>query len=75
MPLYTILNTETGEESTVNTTYSKFKKMLEENPHIEWVPGGLKIVSGVDGLLKTEDVFNDRLKHIQKAHPKGKVIF
>jgi hypothetical protein len=50
---------------------SELDSFLEKNPDIEQAPSRVAIVSGVDGIRKTDDGYNDILKEMKKKHKKG----
>ena len=68
MPIYSFIDTETGEEFTDMMSNSDREQFLLENPHIQQVLSSLNIVSGVGGI-KTDGGFQDNLQRIAAAHP------
>tara|TARA_R100000008_G_C3587295_1_gene173528 strand:+ start:3900 stop:4145 length:246 start_codon:yes stop_codon:yes gene_type:complete len=72
MPLYDIRNKNTGAVEEMQMTIAEKEEFLRQNEHLEQVLGMPKIVSGVDGLRKTDDSFRDILRNIDKKHKSRK---
>ncbi len=70
MPTYTILDTNTKEESTVFMKWSELEQYLKDNPHFQQILTPIAIGDPYAlGRLKTDSVFNERLKTIKKNNP------
>jgi len=68
MPTYIIKNKQTGKSKDIFMTISDMEKMINSNPHLSLGLTAPRIVSGVDGLRRTDDTFNDMLKEIKKKN-------
>jgi len=73
MPIYTLLNTETGESFTEVMSIAEKEDFLKNNPEFQQ-----QIVSAPAlgdsirlGLKKPDNGFRDRLKEIKKQHSRG----
>ena len=74
MPEYLFHNKETNKEWLEWMGISEADEFLSANPHIErLVYGAPTIGYRTHVKMKPDDGFRDRLKEIQKKHPKGKV--
>ncbi len=72
MPTYDFENKKTGEVFEKMMTIAEKEQYLKNNPNIQQLLGMPKIVSGVDGLRKTDDSFRDILRNIDKKHKSRK---
>ena len=72
MPTYDFENKKTGEVFEKIMTIAGKEQYLKDNPDIQQLLGMPKIVSGVDGLRKTDDSFRDILRNIDKKHKSRK---
>ena len=72
MPTYDFENKKTGEVFEKMMTIADKEQYLKDNPDIQQLLGMPKIVSGVDGLRKTDDSFRDILRNIDKKHKSRK---
>jgi hypothetical protein len=68
MPLYDYHNTETNEVWEEYHSYDAHKKLLEDHPHIHWLPS-INIVSGHGDRVKVDGGMNDLLSRIARANP------
>jgi hypothetical protein len=71
MPTYNFYNTKT-EERTVEyyDSYADVEKFIEENPHINWLPGTPGQVDPFRiGRQKPDAGFRDLLKTIKRGNP------
>ena len=69
MPLYDFKDTETGEVFELNLRISEKDDFLKANPNLKQVMSAPMIVSGVDGLRKVDDGFNEVLQKIGEQNP------
>ena len=72
MPTYDFENKKPGEGFEKLMTIAEKEQYLKNNPNIQQLLGMPKIVSGVDGLRKTDDSFRDILRNIDKKHKSRK---
>ena len=73
MPLYSFLNTETGEEFESFMSMSAREEYLKTNPTIQSVVTSAAIVSGVSITGKVPDGFKEVLSKVAEAHPTSSV--
>lgn len=70
MPTYRFLDTETGEEFEEFVTITRKTELLEKNPHVQQLPTGFAIVSGVGSVdSKTDSGWKELLSKVAEAHP------
>lgn len=70
MPLYTFINTETGEEWDEIFSLSSREKFLADNPHVKQAVTAPGIISGIAGIThKNDSGFKDMLSRIATANP------
>ena len=72
MPTYGFKNKKTGKKFETFMSISERDIYLKEHPEIEPILSFPTIVSGVDGLRKTDDNFRDILRNIKKKHKSPK---
>ena len=73
MPLYSFLNTETGEEFESFMSMSAREEYLKTNPTIQSVVTSAAIVSGVSITGKVPDGFKEVLSKISESHKSSEV--
>lgn len=73
MPLYSFLNTETGEEFESFMSISAREDYLKNNPTIHAVMTSAAIVSGVSLTGKVPDGFKEVLSKISESHKSSEV--
>ena len=73
MPLYSFLNTETGEEFESFMSISAREEYLKTNPTIDTVVTAAAIVSGVSITGKVPDGFKEVLSKISENHKSSEV--
>jgi hypothetical protein len=77
MPVYTLRNTDTEEVFELRMSLKEYDEYREKNPLIQRFFDPSQVPGFGDpvrlGLKKPDQGFRDRLREIQKAHPKGKV--
>ena len=73
MPLYSFLNTETGEEFESFMSISAREDYLQTNPTINAVMTAAAIVSGVSLTGKVPDGFKEVLSKISENHKSSEV--
>ncbi len=73
MPLYSFLNTETGEEFESFMSISAREDYLQTNPIIHSVVTSAAIVSGVSVTGKVPDGFKEVLSKISENHKSSEV--
>lgn len=73
MPLYSFLNTETGEEFESFMSISAREEYLQTNPTIHAVMTAAAIVSGVSLTGKVPDGFKEVLSKISENHKSSEV--
>lgn len=73
MPLYSFLNTETGEEFESFMSISAREEYLKTNPTIHAVMTAAAIVSGVSLTGKVPDGFKEVLSKISESHKSSEV--
>lgn len=73
MPLYSFLNTETGEEFESFMSISAREEYLKTNPTIQAVVTSAAIVSGVSITGKVPDGFKEVLSKISESHKSSTV--
>ena len=73
MPLYSFLNTETGEEFESFMSISAREEYLKTNPTIDTVVTAAAIVSGVSIIGKVPDGFKEVLSKISENHKSSEV--
>ena len=61
MPTYDFENKKTGEVFEKMMTIADKEQYLKDNPDIQQLLGMPKIVSGADGIRRTDDNFRDIL--------------
>jgi hypothetical protein len=73
MPIYTFLNTETGDIVQEMMSIAERDKYLKKNKHIQQqiVKAPALGDSIRMGLRKPDDAFRDRLREIKKTHSRG----
>ena len=69
MPLYTFINSETGEEWEHLIGIAACETFLQENPHISRKVSSPRIVSHVGDGLRVDGGFKDVLGRIARANP------
>lgn len=69
MPLYEFEDTETGEVFELQLKISEREDFLKTNPNLKQRLSAPRIVSGVDGLRKVDDGFNEVLQKIGEQNP------
>ena len=72
MPTYRFVDENTGEEFDEFMSISAKDVYLKDNPNIQQLLGMPKIVSGADGIRRTDDNFRDILREIDKKHKGGR---
>ena len=72
MPTYDFENKKTGEVFEKMMTIADKEQYLKDNPDIQQLLGMPKIVSGADGIRRTDDNFRDILREIDKKHKGGR---
>ena len=72
MPTYDFENKKTGEVFEKMMTIADKEQYLKDNPDIQQLLGMPKIVSGADGIRRTDDNFRDVLREIDKKHKGGR---
>ena len=72
MPTYDFENKRTGEVFEKMMTIADKEQYLKDNPDIQQLLGMPKIVSGADGIRRTDDNFRDILREIDKKHKGGR---
>jgi hypothetical protein len=75
LPTYTFKNKDTGEVFEEFMGITKREQYLQDNPHLEQVPGGFVGIGDPVrmGMKKPDDSFRDILRNINKQHYKAKV--
>jgi hypothetical protein len=73
VPLYSFLNTETGEEFESFMSMSAREEYLKTNPTIQSVVTSAAIVSGVSITGKVPDGFKEVLSKISESHKSSEV--
>lgn len=74
MPLYTIKNTKTDEETNAFMSYEELQDLLKEGSFVQIIKP-IKIVQGVGGVLsKTDDGWKEVLKKIKKGAGKRSTV-
>lgn len=77
MPVYTFKNTQTEEIVEIKLSMSEYDEYKHQHPHMERYFESGEAPSVGDpvrlGLRKPDAGFRDRLKEIQKAHPRGRI--
>lgn len=74
MPTYNFRNLDTGEETEVSMRISELDEFKANNPHLQQFltrAPSLNYDSASLGVRRTDDNFNDLLKHIKKGNSKG----
>ena len=69
MPLYDFEDTDTGETFELQMKIAEKADFLKANPNLKQVMSAPMIVSGVDGLRKVDDGFNEVLQKIGEQNP------
>ena len=70
MPIYNVVNKETGEIQEFQMSISSYEKWREENP--DWDKDWSAGVGGtIYGLPKQTDGFKEVMSKVQAAHPKA----
>ena len=69
MPLYDLIDTNTGKEWEEFMPYSDMKSLTEENPNIKIVYKSLNIVGGSGDRVKADGGMDDLLGRIARANP------
>lgn len=73
MPTYTIYNKKTKKTEDIFMSIVDMETKVKPSKNLTLVPTAPRIVSGVDGIRRTDDSFNDLLKNIKK-HNRGSTI-
>ena len=73
MPLYSFIDTQTGEQFDAFKKISDREVFLSENPHIQPIVTAAGIVSGVSLTGKVPDGFKDVLSKISENHKTSSV--
>jgi hypothetical protein len=68
MPLYTFVDTETGDQWDDFMSYDNYKKFLVDNPTINPV-FGINVIGGKGDRVKTDSGMNDLLGRIARSNP------
>lgn len=73
MPIYTFLDTETGDVFEETMSMSERENFLKKNKHIQQqIVSAPAIGDSIRiGLKKPDDAFRDRLREIKKTHSRG----
>ena len=69
MPLYEFIDSDTGEKFELLLKIAERDEFLEANPNVKGVMSAPMIVSGVDGLRKPDEGFNEVLQKIGEQNP------
>ena len=70
MPIYNVVNKETGETQELNMSLSKYEQWREDNP--DWDKDWMAGVAGKTyGTPKMDDGFKEVMSKVQAAHPKA----
>ena len=70
MPIYNVVNKETGEKKEFHMTMVEYTKWREDNP--EWDKDWQAGVAGTTyGKPKQSDGFKEVMSKVQAAHPKA----
>lgn len=69
MPLYEFIDTDTGEQFELLLKISEREEFLEANPNVKSKMSAPMIVSGVDGLRKPDEGFQEVLAKIGEQNP------
>lgn len=71
MPLYDFVDADTGEVFERLLKISEKEEFLKANPNLRQKVCAPMIVSGVDGLRKVDDGFNEVLQKIGEQNPQS----
>lgn len=75
MPLYTIIDTVTGESEQFWGSYAALQEKLSTNPNLQQELHAPAIISGrSDQTSKLPDGFKDKLRDIKAKHPESQGI-
>ena len=70
MPIYTFINTKTGEEFDDMMSISDMENYLAKNKHIKQKITGINIIGGIQGIThKTDGGWKENMSRIAEAHP------
>jgi hypothetical protein len=75
MPTYTFTNTETGEDQNYSMPFAELEQFKANNPNLKQklvFPGSIGSTSMDSGKLP--EGFKDKLREIQKKHPRANGI-
>ena len=75
MPLYEFIDTDTGEQFELLLKISEREEFLEANPNVKGVMSAPMIVSGVDGLRKPDEGFQEVLAKIGEQNPQTCLLY
>jgi hypothetical protein len=73
MPLYSFIDSQTGEEFDAFMKISEREEYLAQNPHIQPIVTAAGIVSGVSLTGKVPDGFKEVLSKVAENHPTSSV--
>ena len=75
MPLYSLLDKNTGEETEVSMKIAELEEFLKENPHVEQIfTHGLFYGDPVlQGTVRPPQDYKDLLKHMKGKMPGNKI--
>jgi hypothetical protein len=74
MPTYQFYNSETKEQFEEFMSISMKEDLLSKNPHINQMPTGCAIVSGVGSIdSKTDNTWKEVLSKVAEKHPDSNV--
>ena len=69
MPTYTFIDEDTNEEFDLQLKIAEKEDFLKANKNLKQVIGAPNIVSGVDGLRRPDEGFNEVLQKIGEQNP------